>query len=159
MKIIQEQIEGPMFQSRILETYLDSRRTVVADIETTGLSPRSAKVILGGLVAPDGEHRLALQYFADHPEVEEELLDRYGPIPEQVRGLLDAALIRGCGGEAGIEKIRVAPGRTVIEGPLRSDMFLPPRWLKENNTRVGIGGVQGLAAVVNELKRKLSPGE
>lgn len=77
MRIIQENMDGAMFHSRILEEYLDFRRTVVADIETTGLTPRSAKVILGGLVVPDGEGRLALQYFADRPEDEEELLDRY----------------------------------------------------------------------------------
>ena len=77
MRIIQENMEGAMFHSRILEEYLDFRRTVVADIETTGLSPRGAKVILGGLVVPDGEGRLALQYFADRLEDEEELLDRY----------------------------------------------------------------------------------
>lgn len=77
MRIIQENVDNAMFRSRILEEYLDPRRTVVADIETTGLSPRSAKVILGGLVVPDGEGRLTLQYFADRPEDEEELLDRY----------------------------------------------------------------------------------
>ena len=77
MRIIQENIDGVMFHSRILEEYLDSRRTVVADIETTGLSPRGANVILGGLVVPDGEGRMALQYFADRPDDEEELLDRY----------------------------------------------------------------------------------
>ncbi len=77
MRIIQENMDGAMYHSRILGEYLDFRRTVVADIETTGLSPRNAKVILGGLVVPDGEGRLALQYFADRPEDEEELLDRY----------------------------------------------------------------------------------
>lgn len=77
MRIIQENMDGAMFHSRILEEYLDFQSTVVADIETTGLSPRGAKVILGGLVVPDGEGRLALQYFADRLEDEEELLDRY----------------------------------------------------------------------------------
>lgn len=77
MRIIQEKIEGPVYRSRILEEYFPSGNMAIADIETTGLSPRSSQVILGGLIVPDGEDRLAVQYFADSPEEEEELLDRY----------------------------------------------------------------------------------
>ena len=77
MRIIQEKIAGPVFRSRILEEYFSSGNMVIADIETTGLSPRSSQVVLGGMVVPDGDDRLAVQYFADSPEDEEELLDRY----------------------------------------------------------------------------------
>ncbi len=77
MRIIQENIAGPVYRSRILEEYFSSENMVIADIETTGLSPRSSQVILGGMIMPDGDDRLAVQYFADSPEDEEELLDRY----------------------------------------------------------------------------------
>ena len=80
MRIIQETIDGSVFRSRILEEYFTFRNTVVADIETTGLSPRSCQVILGGLIMPDGANRLAVQYFADSPADEAELLDRYAAV-------------------------------------------------------------------------------
>ena len=88
MRIIQEQIDGAMYRSRILDDYLDPRRIVVADIETTGLSPRSSQVILGGLLVPDGQARLAVQYFADRPEDEEELLERYVRMLTQYDGIV-----------------------------------------------------------------------
>lgn len=93
----------------------------------------------------------------DHREYEEmqsELLDRYGPLPEQVRGLLDAALIRGEGGAVGIEKLHVSKAFLTLEGPLREDLFLPPRWIAKNGSRVGIGGVKGLQAVAGEIMKK-----
>lgn len=77
MRIIQEKIDGSLFHSRILQEYFDKKDIIVADIETTGLSPRSSQVVLGGLVIQDGEDRQAVQFFADRPEDEEELLERY----------------------------------------------------------------------------------
>jgi len=50
---------------------------VVADIETTGLSPKTSAVILGGALVSDGHKRLAVQFFADNVDDEPELLRRY----------------------------------------------------------------------------------
>ncbi len=91
--------------------------------------------------------------FSEYDEMQEELLDRYGPLPEQVRGLLDAALVRGEGGAVGIEKLRIAGMLLALEGPLRGDLFLPPKWASKNDARLGAGGLKGLAAVADELKR------
>lgn len=77
MRITQETVKGPMYRSAILEEYFTEQQVAAADIETTGLSPRNCSVILGGLTVAKGEDRLAVQYFADHPEEEAELLDRY----------------------------------------------------------------------------------
>lgn len=78
MRITEEKIRDTLYASPIFKEYFGEGRTVCADIETTGLSPRKCSVILGGLTVPDGEGaRLAVQYFADKPDEEPELLDRY----------------------------------------------------------------------------------
>lgn len=92
---------------------------------------------------------------SDYESMVSELTDRYGPLPEQVQGLLDAALVRGEGRMVGINKIRVTPAQTAIYGTMPDDMFLPPRWIKQGDCRLGGGGVRGLSDVASELKRKL----
>jgi len=92
----------------------------------------------------------------EYENMSSELTDRYGPMPEQVRGLLDVALIKGIGSEAGIEAIHVSPAKLTIEGALRGDMFLPPRWLKREHDCLGIGGIKGLDAITAELMAKFS---
>lgn len=77
MRIIEEPLGGSFFSSPILAEYLQDMRIVVADIETTGLSPKSCAVVLGGAVIPEGTERRAIQFFADTPEDEKELLQRY----------------------------------------------------------------------------------
>ena len=91
----------------------------------------------------------------EYEEMQAELLDRYGPLPEQVQGLLDAALVRGEGGALGIEKLRVSKAFVALEGPLREGAFLPPRWIVKSGARLGIGGVNGLHAVAGELMKKV----
>ncbi len=78
MRIIQEKIESAFFDSPIFSEYFGGLKIVVADIETTGLSPARCSVILGGALTADPEGGLtAIQFFADTPEDETELLERY----------------------------------------------------------------------------------
>ena len=93
----------------------------------------------------------------EYEEMQAELLDRYGPLPEQVQGLLDAALVRGEGGALGIEKLRVSEAFVALEGPLGEDIFSPPRWIVKNGARLGAGGVNGLHAAAGELMKKAVP--
>lgn len=91
--------------------------------------------------------------FNEYDETKEELRDRYGPIPDQVLGLLDAALIRCEGSKAGMTLFKVTPLLLSIEGTLRDDMFQKPRWITQDNSRVGVGGIKGLSLVAGELIR------
>lgn len=77
MRIIEENIDGSMFDSVIFSEYFGGMRIAVADIETTGLSPANSGIILGGVVFPDGDNRRAVQYFGDTISDEAELLERY----------------------------------------------------------------------------------
>ncbi|MGI6205741.1 MAG: ribonuclease H-like domain-containing protein [Anaerovoracaceae bacterium] len=78
MRITEEKIRDTLYDSSIFKEYFGDGGTACADIETTGLSPKKCAVILGGVTVPSGEGtRLALQYFADKPSEEPELLDRY----------------------------------------------------------------------------------
>ncbi len=83
MKIIEEHIDGGMFDSAIFSEYFSGMRIAVADIETTGLSPKNSAVILGGVVLADGESRRAVQLFGDTADDEPELLARYAEILEE----------------------------------------------------------------------------
>lgn len=83
VRTIEEYIEGRMYDSPIFSEYFSGMNVVVADIETTGLSPKRSAVILGGAVFADGDGRKAVQYFADSPEDERELLERYGQLLAQ----------------------------------------------------------------------------
>jgi transcription-repair coupling factor (superfamily II helicase) len=91
--------------------------------------------------------------FKDYERMNAELLDRYGPLPEQVRGLLDAALIRGEGRVAGIERFNLTASRLTMHGNQLEVLFPPPRWIRQNGDLLGIGGLRGLDAVATELKR------
>lgn len=78
MRITEEKIRSTLYDSPIFKEYFGESSIACADIETTGLSPRKCSVILGGLTVPgDGGTRMAFQYFADRPDEEAELLDRY----------------------------------------------------------------------------------
>ncbi len=91
--------------------------------------------------------------FKDYERMNAELLDRYGPLPEQVQGLLDAALIRGEGRVAGIERFNLTASRLTMHGNQLEDLFTPPRWIRQSGDLLGIGGLRGLGAVAAELKR------
>lgn len=81
MLITEEKIEGGMFTSPIYEQYFQGMEAVVADIETTGLSPKYCHTIVGGAVCGDGSGgRLATQFFAASGAEEAELLERYGKL-------------------------------------------------------------------------------
>ena len=80
VRIIKKKIEGGFYNSPVFSEYFGNMNIAVADIETTGLSPGNSAVILGGAVIPDEsepESRLAVQYFADSVDDEEELLELY----------------------------------------------------------------------------------
>lgn len=77
MRIIEENVDGEMFDSVIFSEYFGGMIIAVADIETTGLSPANSGIILGGVVLPDGDNRRAVQYFGDTISDEAELLENY----------------------------------------------------------------------------------
>ena len=77
MEIITREIKTEFFSSSILDEYLEGRSFCTYDIETLGLDPRRAPVILAGMmcVSPDGTARVR-QFFLEEPEEEHILLDR-----------------------------------------------------------------------------------
>ena len=75
--VFEERLKGPLFDSPIFSEYFSGMNMIVADIETTGLSPARSAVILGGAVTADGGGRKAVQFFADTVREERELLVQY----------------------------------------------------------------------------------
>lgn len=84
MRVIEEHLEGALYDSKIFSEYFGGKKIVVADIETTGLSPKYNSVFLGGAVVPEGKGLLVRQYFAESRGEEQELLKEYcGFLAEQ----------------------------------------------------------------------------
>lgn len=87
MKHIQEILTLNNINMTILDSYLESDRFTVLDIETTGLSPIYGSVILIGLIEITPDECTLHQFFADSPD-EESLI-----ISEAVNKLKDANYI------------------------------------------------------------------
>ena len=76
MEIIKQDVKTEYFDLSILNEYFGRRSFAAFDIETMGLDPRRAPMILAGFltVGPDGKGTVT-QYFLDRPEEEHLLLD------------------------------------------------------------------------------------
>ncbi len=77
MEIITKEIKTEYFSNHIMDEYFKGRSFCTYDIETLGLDPRRAPVILAGMmcVSPDGTAEVK-QFFLEEPEEEHILLDR-----------------------------------------------------------------------------------
>lgn len=77
MKIIERQHHIPYFSSNITDRYLSGLRLGVFDIETLGLNPQFAPVILAGFMTADTDGTCHItQYFAQTPSDECEIISR-----------------------------------------------------------------------------------
>ncbi|MBR6472322.1 MAG: ribonuclease H-like domain-containing protein [Firmicutes bacterium] len=76
MEIITKSFKIPYFEYSLIDEYFGDLKVCTFDIETLGLDPRRAPMILAGFmsVAPGGEAEIR-QYFLDEPEQEHVLLD------------------------------------------------------------------------------------
>ncbi|MEG0157062.1 MAG: ribonuclease H-like domain-containing protein, partial [Anaerovoracaceae bacterium] len=70
MNIRRETHEGTDFRFGPYRQYFGDLSVGVFDIETTGLNPKNAKLILAGLLVPQGDSFVLTQYFAEYPEEE-----------------------------------------------------------------------------------------
>ena len=77
MRIIEERIDSAFFDSPIFSEYFGGLKLVVADIETTGLSPARCAVVLGGALSAADDGLRVVQFFGDTVDDEKELLERY----------------------------------------------------------------------------------
>jgi Predicted exonuclease len=74
MDIIRKRIEYPEFTYRPFLQYFENMKWGVCDIETTGLSRAKCACILIGILLPEDGHASFVQYFAETPEEEEDVL-------------------------------------------------------------------------------------
>ncbi len=66
MKILEATYDEKLFNYAPFDIYFGNKRGAVFDIETTGLSPKKASLILSGFVIPKSDGRLCLkQFFAE----------------------------------------------------------------------------------------------
>ena len=76
MKTIKEEITLSPFLSRTLDFYFGGMKSAVFDIETTGLNPAYCSLMLSGILLTDGKKGTVIQYFAERPEDEKEILEK-----------------------------------------------------------------------------------
>ena len=75
MKTITDYIQVSVYYSKLFDMYFGGKRFAVFDIETTGLSPASCKVILTGILTTDHDgNALVQQFFADQNDDEEAVI-------------------------------------------------------------------------------------
>lgn len=77
MEYTTERISAPAYTSRAFRLYFGNMKTGILDIETTGLSPKNSKFILGGLLTPEGDQLLVQQFFAEDFSQEKDTLDAF----------------------------------------------------------------------------------
>lgn len=74
MKKIVDTIQLKRYESKAFDLYFRNKSYAVFDIETTGLSPASSKLILSGILLVNGDEGQVVQLFADQPEDEKEII-------------------------------------------------------------------------------------
>ena len=75
MKIIERKLDIEPYELKLLEKYLPANHYAVFDIETTGLSPSFSSIILSGFVLVKDGVATLIQYFAETPAQESEVLE------------------------------------------------------------------------------------
>lgn len=74
MKTIVDNIQIPVYYSKLFNMYFGGKTFAVFDIETTGLSPANSKVILTGILTVDQNGGYVQQFFADQNDDEEAVI-------------------------------------------------------------------------------------
>lgn len=77
MEYICKKIDCPIYDSRAFRMYFQDMDIGILDIETTGLSPKNSKFILGGLVTPEENGLKAEQFFAESLSEEQVALEAF----------------------------------------------------------------------------------
>ena len=75
MKTITDNIQIPVYCSKLYDMYFGSKSFAVFDIETTGLSPANSKVVLTGILKVNQNGQgFVQQFFADQTDDEEAVI-------------------------------------------------------------------------------------
>jgi transcription-repair coupling factor (superfamily II helicase) len=87
----------------------------------------------------------------------EEMEDRFGPLPEQVRYLADLTAIRNCGGAAGLRSVDITRRDTKASGDLKALPVLKGRrgWTVMGEKAVGPGGAAGARDLAEAVESAL----
>ena len=83
-----------------------------------------------------------------------EMEDRFGPLPEAVRILVDLTTIRNCGGAAGLRNVSVTRGETKVKGNLKelaAALKAKRGWMVLGDSALGPGGPAGARTLVEAM--------
>ena len=97
---------------------------------------------------------LRVRGMEDVIELEREVADRFGPLPESLKNLFCVSLLRARGGEYGIVSMECSPAETVLtgEGPLFAALRGKKSWYGLTGKMVGPGGCTGLGDLLTVLR-------
>lgn len=87
-------------------------------------------------------------------ELEKEVQDRFGPLPEPLKNLFSVSLLRSRGGKYGILSVECGKRDTVLRGrgPVFDDLKKKKNWYASEGKITGPGGTAGLADVLHALR-------
>ena len=83
-----------------------------------------------------------------------EMEDRFGPLPEAVRTLVDLTTIRNCGGTAGLRNVSVTRTETKVKGNLKeltATLKAKRGWMVLGDSALGPGGPAGARTLVEAM--------
>jgi transcription-repair coupling factor (superfamily II helicase) len=86
----------------------------------------------------------------------QEMEDRFGPLPEPVRYLVDLTAIRNCGGSVGLKSVDVTRQAAKAKGDLKEiGAFLKGKrgWMLLGASAIGPGGPAGARVLADAMKR------
>jgi transcription-repair coupling factor (superfamily II helicase) len=83
-----------------------------------------------------------------------EVEDRFGPLPEQVRYLIDLTAIRNCGGKSGLRSVSVTRRETKVKGDMKTiaaSLKGKRGWTILGDNALGPGGPGGVRTLVEAM--------
>lgn len=97
---------------------------------------------------------LRLEGWEELRDIEREVLDRFGPLPQSLQNLFSVSLLRSRGGKYGIVSVESTRRDTVLQGsgPLFDALGKKKNWYGRAKGLIGPGGSSGLADILSAVR-------
>ncbi len=97
---------------------------------------------------------LRLEGWEELRDIEKEVLDRFGPLPESLQNLFSVSLLRSRGRKYGIVSVESSRKDTILRGsgPLFESLGKKKSWYSRTDGLIGPGGSRGLSDILSALR-------
>ena len=97
---------------------------------------------------------LRLEGWEELRDIEKEVLDRFGPLPQSLQNLFSVSLLRSRGGRYGIVSVESSRRDTILRGsgPLFDALGKKGSWYRRAQGLVGPGGSRGMSDILSAIR-------